>query len=546
MPQMEKITTVWPSDHGTTDYVYSVEVIPWDHPEDMTKPWIRDSHFIPIVLVYSLCMVIGSAGNVLFMWAMIGDRKSRSATGMFLVSLAVADLLLLLSAPPDVASYFVRSHRGGNVSCKMVGYSRSLSAFSTVLNLMAITVERFIVIVIPMRSRQICTMRNCKIVLLIIWTLSILMALPSAFTWEVQPFYYGKFDNSSNLIEDTVVNVLFCEEASIEDGQAMSIYHLILLFVIPLTVQSLCYGKMINVLWSSTTDVYLNAHAGGVSGQHVKISRTPSAATNKGTSLLTETSSAAGVGCPTTSSGVSTSPDLRKHSATPVTDQQYSSGRQLSSDVTAYQFGRNRSESLAFTECPLGRAQGHRNNPQSSSQSRQRADTMTTRCLNFAKRNSDARYKSSASLAAHNAALEHPPMKQHTLDLKAGRRQVIKMLVAVNLAFIVCYGPVVVFDILRLHFSLSFGNALYMAKIVVKLLPYIHCCLNPIIYGFMSKNFRKFLRDRQALSCLYAKKAETSADELRIKSAQIFHSHGGGDTSPTSKTQRRRLSGINF
>ena len=61
---------------------------------------------------------------------------------LWFFSLAVADLLLLLSAPPDVASYFVRSHHGGNVSCKMVGYSRSLSAFSTVLNLMAITVER--------------------------------------------------------------------------------------------------------------------------------------------------------------------------------------------------------------------------------------------------------------------------------------------------------------------------------------------------------------------------------------------------------------------
>ena len=64
----------------------------------------------------------------------------------------------------------------------------------------------------------------------------------------------------------------------------------------------------------------------------------------------------------------------------------------------------------------------------------------------------------------------------------------------------------------------------------------------------MSKNFRKFLRDRQALSCLYHSKeqqrGEMSADELRIKSAQIFLSHDTATAFATPKQQRRRLSGV--
>lgn len=63
----------------------SYEVIPYEDPEVMTKPWIRDAHFIPVVLVYSLCCTFGSIGNALVIWAMQCDRRSRTVTAMFLV-----------------------------------------------------------------------------------------------------------------------------------------------------------------------------------------------------------------------------------------------------------------------------------------------------------------------------------------------------------------------------------------------------------------------------------------------------------------------------
>ena len=141
------------------------------------------------------------------------------------------------------------------------------------------------------------------------------------------------------------------------------------------------------------------------------MSRTPSIATAKSAALLAQTHDWS------TLPVVSTHPGLRKGSCTGshVTEEPTSpiSGRQLSADVTGYQFSRHRSESLAFTECPLGRAR--------------RQPTVAMRFLNFAKRNSGdaARYKSTTSLAnTVNGQLDHQPLSKHSLDLKAGRRQV--------------------------------------------------------------------------------------------------------------------------
>ena len=41
---------------------------------------------------------------------------------------------------------------------------------------------RYIVIVHPMRSRALCTSSNCRRALLLVWSLSLLLALPVAYT----------------------------------------------------------------------------------------------------------------------------------------------------------------------------------------------------------------------------------------------------------------------------------------------------------------------------------------------------------------------------
>ena len=111
--------------------------------ENLRKPWVRDAHFIPTVTIYSVAFLVGLIGNALVIFAVFGDRKSRSVTKNFMVSLAVADILfLLVCVPYQTIGYTINNWSLGSVICKLVGFVEMLTAMASILNLSSVSVER--------------------------------------------------------------------------------------------------------------------------------------------------------------------------------------------------------------------------------------------------------------------------------------------------------------------------------------------------------------------------------------------------------------------
>ncbi|EEB11706.1 conserved hypothetical protein [Pediculus humanus corporis] len=78
-------------------------------------------------------------------------------------------------------------------------------------------------------------------------------------------------------------------------------------------------------------------------------------------------------------------------------------------------------------------------------------------------------------------------------DDRASVKQVIKMLVAVVVIYVLCWGPMLVDNVLQAYgisSHIRIGWLKYMGTIF-HLMAYFNSCINPIIYGFMSKNFRE-------------------------------------------------------
>lgn len=82
------------------------------------------------------------------------------------------------------------------------------------------------------------------------------------------------------------------------------------------------------------------------------------------------------------------------------------------------------------------------------------------------------------------------------------------MLVTIIVLFMICWGPVttnnllVAFDVLdKLHMG-----ALKPIRQTFYVLSYINSCVNPIVYGFMSKNFRKAFIMALGFLCLGRRK----------------------------------------
>ena len=98
---------------------------------------------IPIVVTHGVTFLIGIVGNTVVIITWVRGGKIHSPTGTFLVSLAIADLLLLfLYVPLETIGYFVITWDIDGSICKLSAYVEMLSGTASVLNLVAVSIER--------------------------------------------------------------------------------------------------------------------------------------------------------------------------------------------------------------------------------------------------------------------------------------------------------------------------------------------------------------------------------------------------------------------
>ncbi|ELU09923.1 hypothetical protein CAPTEDRAFT_224153 [Capitella teleta] len=133
-------------------------------------------------------------------------------------------------------------------------------------------------------------------------------------------------------------------------------------------------------------------------------------------------------------------------------------------------------------------------------------------------------------------------VKDHSLDVKEARKQVIKMLLTIIGVFFMCWGPKMILNILKVHqWQVLHKDESFYATLPINLLPYIQSCTNPLIYSFMSNNFRRSMRNacrarchvcfRIARACTRSRQSEF---DMETKSV-----NGTSKYSPTSVSNAR-------
>ena len=128
-----------PLDPALFDYTFYMPDL-----SSMHQTWTDDRAFLPSTITYGLTFAVGLTGNILVVLALAADRKARNVTSTFMVSLALADLLfLLVCIPYETATKFISYWNGGRILCKIFGCVEMLSALASVLNLTAVSVERY-------------------------------------------------------------------------------------------------------------------------------------------------------------------------------------------------------------------------------------------------------------------------------------------------------------------------------------------------------------------------------------------------------------------
>ncbi|KAK7603085.1 hypothetical protein V9T40_003084 [Parthenolecanium corni] len=203
--------------------------------EDIWGP-VR-SHLVivyALTVIYGFIFIFGFFGNIITCVVVIRNKYMHTVTNFYLLSLAVSDLLLLVSGLPMemYQIWFRYPYIFGETFCILQGLAAETSANATVLTITAFTIERYIAICYPFISRNAMKLKRAVRYIILIWVVSFIFAIPQAIK---RGLVYAK-DEADNLIQElsicTVKNDLIPHTFGIS---------MMLFFIIPMTIITILY-----------------------------------------------------------------------------------------------------------------------------------------------------------------------------------------------------------------------------------------------------------------------------------------------------------------
>ena len=218
--------------------------------------WVRGL----LAATYSLVCVVGAFGNVLVLYYLhrFRHRSRLNSTRYLLMNLAVCDLITLSVYQPlrimGVLVPFVTNMQltVNLVYCQLssfIGYTSGTAEFHT---LVAIGVERFLVICFPIRSKSKLGMRTTLISIAFIW----ILALSSMIPVPIKYCIVGRTFLSDGKPLDICMLTVVRNNPNV--SQSWKWYYtsiFVLYYMLPLFVVTYCYGAIFNTLNTSIKEL---------------------------------------------------------------------------------------------------------------------------------------------------------------------------------------------------------------------------------------------------------------------------------------------------
>ncbi|CAF2411447.1 unnamed protein product [Rotaria sp. Silwood2] len=140
---------------------------------------------IIIYFIYLLPFCFGVFGNISVCLIFFQQRKLRSITNTFLMNLCLNDLIVLcVSIPMTLSAALLEHWVFGSFLCKLVNFTPTLTALVSTFTVAVIAVERWFFIVNKQKFHRNCTI----LTLILLWFVSIFIALPEFISRELQEF----------------------------------------------------------------------------------------------------------------------------------------------------------------------------------------------------------------------------------------------------------------------------------------------------------------------------------------------------------------------
>ncbi|XP_058984071.1 tachykinin-like peptides receptor 86C isoform X2 [Musca domestica] len=220
-----------------TECLFPSPTRPYELPWEQKTVW---------AIIFGFMLFVAIAGNCIVLWIVTGHRSMRTATNYFLLNLSIADLLM--SSLNCIFNFIFMLNSDwpfGTIYCTINNFMANVTVSTSVFTLVAISFDRYIAIVHPLKRRT--SRRKVRIILALIWILSCILSAPCLLysNTMTKRYYNGK--------QRTVCYMLWPDgryPTSILD-YVYNIIILVITYGIPMIVMLICYTLMGRVLWGS-------------------------------------------------------------------------------------------------------------------------------------------------------------------------------------------------------------------------------------------------------------------------------------------------------
>ncbi|XP_005987183.1 adenosine A2a receptor a [Latimeria chalumnae] len=192
--------------------------------------------YIILELVIAILAVLG---NMLVCWAVYVNSNLQNVTNYFVVSLAVADIAVGVLAIPfaiTISTGFCAVFHG----CLFIACFVLVLTQSSIFSLLAIAIDRYIAIKIPLRYNGLVTGYRARGIIAVCWVLSFIIGLTPMLGWNMEDSQKLNHSSKRNC-SDLMVDCLFENVVTMD---YMVYYNFFVCVLVPLLIMLGIYLKI--------------------------------------------------------------------------------------------------------------------------------------------------------------------------------------------------------------------------------------------------------------------------------------------------------------
>ncbi|EDV99815.1 cholecystokinin receptor type A [Drosophila grimshawi] len=456
---------------------------------------------VPIWVIpcYSIILLCAVVGNLLVVLTLVQNRRMRTITNVFLLNLAISDILLgVLCMPVTLVGTLLRHFIFGEFLCKLLQFAQAASVAVSSWTLVAISCERYYAICHPLRSRTWQTINHANKIIAFIWLGSLVCMTPIAYFSQLMP--------------TSRQGLRKCREqwpaGSLAYERAYNIFLDLALLVLPLLALSFAYMFITRTLYvSMRNERAMNFGSSGPDDVLPAANSSSSTSNNIGCSGFRRPNQSKRLKMRQEASSIDAATQLDMQQQFGAPQYYYADGYSHGGSKRRLFGSNNGRQHLYCMRSASVKSVRHQQKQQYQNQQQLNgSDDCCVRlqrlrhqhqqqhlCMSMTNGQGERRKSlSTPSLRITEATLRR---SNDTKSLESKKR-VVKMLFVLVLEFFICWTPLYVINTL----TMLIGPAVYeyvdyTAISFLQLLAYSSSCCNPITYCFMNANFRRAFVD---------------------------------------------------